>query len=103
MKQEKEKKLNKTFFFKTKDHTLIECFSLQMKYKRYWYSGNTTKSNIIFDVKNGCTPTENGFQNKGLIFFFFLDMPMACGSSWARDQTCIAVATCATALVTLDP
>ena len=75
MKQEKEKKLNKTFFFKTKDHTLIECFSLQMKYKRYWYSGNTTKSNIIFDVKNGCTPTENGFQNKGLIFFFFWTCP----------------------------
>lgn len=35
MKQEKEKKLNETFFFfKINDHTLIECFSLHIKYKK---------------------------------------------------------------------
>ena len=31
-------------------------------------------------------------------FFFFLAAPAACGSSWARDQTCAAVAACATAV-----
>ena len=36
-------------------------------------------------------------------FFFFLAIPEACRSSWARDQTRTAVATCATAAAMLDP
>ena len=38
-------------------------------------------------------------------FFFFLAEPVACGSSWARDQTCAIVETKdqATAVTTPDP
>ena len=36
-------------------------------------------------------------------FFFFWLAPMACVSSWARDQTCAAVTACATAAATPDP
>ena len=35
--------------------------------------------------------------------FFFLVAPSACGTSWDRDGTRIAVATCATAVAMPDP
>ena len=38
-----------------------------------------------------------------LMFFFFLAMPAACGSSWARNQMCAAAAAQATAVAMLDP
>ena len=34
---------------------------------------------------------------------FFLAMPSACGSSWARDQTCAIAITWATAVTMPDP
>ena len=37
------------------------------------------------------------------VLFCFWAIAMAYGSSWARDGTCAAVATSATAPVTLDP
>ena len=36
-------------------------------------------------------------------FFFFLAAPVACGGSWARDQTCATAATQAAAVTTPDP
>ena len=35
--------------------------------------------------------------------FFFLAAPVACGGSWARDQTCATAATQAAAVTTPDP
>lgn len=37
------------------------------------------------------------------LFVLLFAVPLACGSSEARDQTCIAVATCTTAMAMLDP
>ena len=39
---------------------------------------------------------------KYITFFFFLPSPGACGSSWARDQTCTTAATKAASVTALD-
>lgn len=36
-------------------------------------------------------------------FFFFFAVPVACGSSWANDQTCATAATRAATVTTSDP
>ena len=38
-----------------------------------------------------------------ILFYSFLAMPVACGSSWARDQTHATAVTQAAAVTTLDP
>ena len=40
---------------------------------------------------------------KGYLFIYFLAVPEACGSSWARDQICVTAVTQAAAATTLDP
>ena len=43
------------------------------------------------------------FCSFSVVISFFPTAPEACGSSWARDQTCTTVVTCTTGVAMLDP